>query len=662
MQMHLRERLFLCFALVTVLLGTVTTLVGVRFSGKAIEREAQTRVEADLRITRLFLNKALVRVQESLGQVQNHAEILALARSGRLGEAQVSLEKARVSAGLDFLTLTDQKGTVLARPQPPYASGDDLSIDPVVAQGLQEKQTRAATEILAQERLQREAKTLALKAYMSFEPTARAKPRPELEETAGMALEAFLPIVDNEGNLVGGLVGGLLLNRNFEVVDEVKDLVFREEKHRGKDVGTVTIFQWDLRISTNVTQASGNRAIGTRVSKEVYDRVLENGLPWYGRAFVVNDWYITAYEPIRNSRDKIIGMLYVGILAQEYDEQKDRLTTLLLALTSGAVALVIVLSFFLARGLSRPLQRLAEGTQVISKGKLDWRVPEIGRIPEVTNLTQAFNAMAATLQERGQQLRKQHEELAKANQKLRETNDNYMKTLRFITHELKSPLAAIQSMIDVLVADLLGDLPDKSRHFLVRIKRNCEELQDMVRNYLDLARAERGELVATKSPIDLMKDVVAPVVTQTQPLFKSRQVNLVVSCPERLTLEADAELLRIALGNYLSNAAKYGKEEGQARLEVATDGVEVTIAVWNEGRGFSEEEGKTLFNKFSRLRNTDTRDKRGSGLSLFICREILDLHNGRVLAESQPGQWARFSLRLPITAHSVSGVGPGQKD
>jgi signal transduction histidine kinase len=256
--------------------------------------------------------------------------------------------------------------------------------------------------------------------------------------------------------------------------------------------------------------------------------------------------------------------------------------------------------------------------------------------------------MQEAIQTRDKLRQAQNRELAETNEKLRETNSNYMTTLRFITHELKAPLAAMQSMIDVLLGSLLGDVPEKMRHPLVRIKRNCEELQDMVKNYLDLARAERGELVADKTPIDLRPDVVDPAVTQARPLLESRSVTLEVDCPETLALTADADLLRIALGNYLSNAAKYGKEGGLARLEVRVQHDSVTVSVWNEGVGFSTDEARRLFDKFSRLRNANTRDKRGSGLGLFISGQIVALHGGTVWAESEEGKWARFSLRLPL--------------
>ena len=108
--------------------------------------------------------------------------------------------------------------------------------------------------------------------------------------------------------------------------------------------------------------------------------------------------------------------------------------------------------------------------------------------------------------------------------------------------------------------------------------------------------------------------------------------------------------MRIGLGNLLSNAAKYGRESGQARLQAAVDGGQLTVCVWNEGPGFSQEDRKLLFGKFSRLRNPNTRDKRGSGLGLYLCKQVVDLHGGQAWAESEPGQWARFCFRVPLSA------------
>ena len=240
-----------------------------------------------------------------------------------------------------------------------------------------------------------------------------------------------------------------------------------------------------------------------------------------------------------------------------------------------------------------------------------------------------------------------HKQLAETNEQLRIANNNYMQMLGFVTHELKAPLSAIQSIISLVLDGFAGEVSEKIGHHLLRIKRNCEELQDMVKNYLDLSRAERGELVANKVEVDFVKEVVLPSVNQSRALFDSRGMSLSVEAPETLQVLADPELLRIALTNYLTNATKYGAENGRASLTVEEQGGEIEVAVWNEGQGFTAEEHSALFAKFSRLQNKNTADKRGSGLGLFLIKNILEQHGGEVWAESESGQWARFCFRFP---------------
>jgi signal transduction histidine kinase len=231
-----------------------------------------------------------------------------------------------------------------------------------------------------------------------------------------------------------------------------------------------------------------------------------------------------------------------------------------------------------------------------------------------------------------------------------------MQTLGFVTHELKAPLAAMQMLCSTMMEGDLGSLPGSVTGFLVRIQRNCEELQDMVRDYLDLSRLERGELMAKKCRIDVFDGVVQLSVEQTAVFFHSRGITLTVDCPRVLTLVCDPGLLRIALNNYLTNAAKYGREGGRATLTVRTEGDLTTFTVWNEGDGFPPEAAERLFEKFFRVRNASTHSKRGSGIGLFTVKNIAALHGGRAWAECDPGSWAAFHLRLPVQAAESTAV------
>jgi len=229
----------------------------------------------------------------------------------------------------------------------------------------------------------------------------------------------------------------------------------------------------------------------------------------------------------------------------------------------------------------------------------------------------------------------------------KESFDFRMETLGFVTHELKSPLATMETQISVMLKGYVGEVPDDVMKYLVRIRRNCEELQDMVKNYLDISRMGMGELEANKGPANYYDDIVEPSVEQTKVLFESRGINLSIDCPINLIVLVDHELMRIALTNYLTNAAKYGSEESQAHLAVCEEDGKITTTVWNEGAGFLPEEQVSLFSKFSRLKNENTAKKRGSGLGLYLIKNIIKQHHGKVWAESDPGKWAKFCFNFP---------------
>ena len=246
--------------------------------------------------------------------------------------------------GLDFLTLVDKKGTVLFRYHHPDRSGDSLTSDPFIREALKNNGT-SGTQVLTRSELLKEGKLLAGHAEIHLIPTPREKPTEEHTESSGMVLRSAHPVLDADGKVLGALTGGILLNRNYEIVDRIKSILFKDAKHQGKEIGTATIFLGDLRISTNVIDREGNRAVGTRAMKEVEDQVLGKGLPWIQRAFVVDDWYITAYEPIRDIHDKIVGMLYVGILENKYVVLKERLILLFMLGMVTAVAISCFLCF-----------------------------------------------------------------------------------------------------------------------------------------------------------------------------------------------------------------------------------------------------------------------------------------------------------------------------
>jgi len=639
MRIDLRKRVFINFVLVIALFGVVGALLGASLISRTAEREAQGRVQGDLR-------SAWEVLDSKAGELQRLVDVLAPGRrveeayaSGGRETSQVSLEQVRQQFQIDFFSVTDSRGRVTVRSREPYAVGDDVSNDPFVSKALQGESARGLT-VLSAERLKAEGSGLAERAFIRFEQTPRAKKRAKDAESAGMVLMAASPVIDQNGDLRGVLYAGLLLNRDDALVDHVRSTVFEDELYGGKQLGTVTVFQWDVRVATNVIRPNGNRAIGTRVSEEVYDRVLGSGESWHDRAFVVDDWYITAYDPIRDVEGKIVGMLYVGVLAKKYDDMTRRMWQIYGGLALAAAAVVLVLGLVFAHRLTGSLARLAQGAGRIAEGNLTYKVAEPASDDEVRDLTRAFNAMATSLHDR-------EEKLKLANAELEQLNSNYLDMLGFVSHELKNKLGVVFTAARALDAGMVGELAEAQAKLVGSIKRSIVTAVGMTRNYLDLARIEKGELRVEKQETDLVRDVVAPVLDELEQAIADRGVGVESGLGDSLAVTGDPALLRIVYGNLIGNALNYGRQGGKIRLGVGEEGGYYRLEVWNEGDGISREDIETLFGKFVRLRDGRRQMNRGTGLGLFITKSIVEEHGGRICVESDGKSWVSFIFTLP---------------
>jgi signal transduction histidine kinase len=117
--------------------------------------------------------------------------------------------------------------------------------------------------------------------------------------------------------------------------------------------------------------------------------------------------------------------------------------------------------------------------------------------------------------------------------------------------------------------------------------------------------------------------------------------------PESLMLNADSNLLRIVYDNLLSNAIKYGREEGMIVLDAHENTHKVTLSVRNDGEGIPPEKMSKLFKKFSRLDSPEYAGKKGTGLGLYTCKEIIEKHGGEIWADSKMGEWVKFNFTMP---------------
>jgi len=361
LNLSLRMKFILSFLAVICFGGVLTLTLGTRLEHKTIISLAQAKVKHDLASAWMVYNDKLNHIQDIV-RLSSSLEYLKNALQNDEKDLLLRyLSQARNDFNLDVLNLTDAQGKILARSSRPEIWGDDQSQDPLVSRALL-GETVKATQIFPKKELMKEG-NLVDKAYLKIIPTPKAEPTPKDYVEDGMFLKAASPLKDHNGIILGVIYGGILLNHNYEIVDRVKEIVFKDEKYKGKEIGTATIFQYDLRISTNVKKENGERAIGTRVSREVNEAVLQQGQSWIHRAFVVNDWYISAYEPIKNVEGNIIGILYVGMLEKPYIDLRNKVMATFAGMAILSVILLLVIMFFIISSIIQPLQQMVNAPQ-----------------------------------------------------------------------------------------------------------------------------------------------------------------------------------------------------------------------------------------------------------------------------------------------------------
>ncbi len=634
-RVRMATKLVLSFLLIILLTSGVFGIVGVWVIGNRVVAEAQAKVETDLNAAReIYLNK-LAAVNDVVRFTADRLLLMNSLFSGDTKQAAEALARTKEREHLDVLAITDARGRVLLRAGNAAQVGDDQSGDELVRAVMQHREPVAAACIVSAENLRRESPQLADRAYFKFIDTPKARPRTEKEEASGLMLKAAAPVLDPGQKLLGIVYGGVLLNRNFELVDRIKQTVFQNLQYKGKDMGTATIFQDDLRISTNVRNADGTRAIGTRVADDVYDQVVRQGKPWFGRAFVVNHWYITAYEPIRDLAGTIIGMLYVGVLEQKYVDLRHRAVMVFLAVTVVGALVAFGLASFISGKISISIKKLAAASDQVAHGNLDARVA-IRSHDELRELADAFNFMAAALKKRDEKVREFTTRRIMESERLAHIGQ----LAAGVAHEINNPLTGIVTYSHLLLERASAD--NGARQSLEKIVKQANRCRDIIRGLLDFSRQRKPE--KRLSNVNRVLEECVSLV-EDQALFHNIQVIKHLS-PNLPQVFIDPSQIQQVFMNMILNAAE--AMNGGGKLTVTTRQVPADGAVEAEftdsGHGIKEEDLDRLFSPFFTTKEVG----HGTGLGLAISYGIVKEHRGTITVESEEGKGATFTIRLPV--------------
>jgi signal transduction histidine kinase len=243
-------------------------------------------------------------------------------------------------------------------------------------------------------------------------------------------------------------------------------------------------------------------------------------------------------------------------------------------------------------------------------------------------------------------LRRREEELERLNLKLEESDRIKSRYVLTVSHDIRGPLAAIQSLLRVVRDGFAEPVPTKARELIERAELRSQQLLIYVRDLLDLSRM-RATVEVVRSTL-ILSELAARAVAQFQSLLE--QKGLTVSFEDQAgdaALSADPEALRHMIENLLDNAIRYTPAGGRINLRLENDAGWIRLIVSDTGIGIGQEDLPRIFEDFYRARNARARTPEGTGLGLSIVKQIVDAHGGRVEVESRPGAGSTFTVHFP---------------
>ncbi|MGF1759840.1 cache domain-containing protein [Photobacterium sagamiensis] len=497
--------------------------------------------------------------------------------------------------------------------------------------------------------------------------------REDIFESRGLVSRSLIPVFNDKDQLQWIIDGGMLLNNSTLLVDKTRDLVYASDTLPAGSIGTVTLFLDDIRVSTNVpldSEQLNGRAIGTRVSDEVRQAVLLNGRKWIDRAYVYDDWYVSAYEPLRDHDGNIIGMLYTGYL------EWPMLKTYLMNIVELGIGIVIVLLlsgvivYRGARALFLPIEKIHQVVKSIQVG-VDCRIGTLGLVDnhELQILGKQFDTMLDQLRQRNNVIkqasleledkvevrtRSLHEKTEELEQHIKLLNQARSKLVASeklaalgeltagIAHEINNPTAVILGNVELLQLELDDDA-ERVKDELEAIHEQIDRIRNITRSLLQYSRQGGIQNEVTWQHLN---PIVEESLTLIRSGTKAYDIRIEVELHAKCCVEVNRHQLLQVLVNLQMNGVHAMDDKGLLKIKTEdwlgenNQPVGAIVHVTDHGCGISPENLERIFNPFFTTRRS------GTGLGLSVSQGIISEIGGEITVQSKPEKGSVFSIYL----------------
>ncbi|MBR2743213.1 MAG: HAMP domain-containing histidine kinase [Clostridia bacterium] len=399
----------------------------------------------------------------------------------------------------------------------------------------------------------------------------------------------------------------------------------------------LNIFNESFNADTIVTDEDGNILYaaykgsapisGTVVPKEYMETILsgETFTESAGDAgFYPKNAYVVGV-PVYGSNSKIVGAVFVSTV-----DPLNYFINNIKGYYIIAVLIILILcciaTYIMSLRMIKPLQRMSGAVRQFAKGNFDVYVPVTSN-DEIGDLAMAFNNMAASLR-----------------------NIDKMRNdfIANVSHDLRTPMTVIAGFIDGILDNTIK--PEEHRKYLIIVRNEVLRLSRLVKNLLDIAKIEAGELKLNLVDFNIC-EMMSNILLSFEAAISSKEIEVDVDfLSPTINVTADYDSIFQVIYNLCDNAVKFTNQGGSLKIMIMEQGKKAHISVKNSGEGITPDELPRLFEKFYKSDRSRSLDKRGTGLGLYICKTIINRHGEDITVKSVVGEYTEFAFDLPLAA------------